>query len=414
MRLILPLLALLLTTVACGDDDTQPSQAGGDAGADLTDTGNHEEDQSEEPEDVGADTPDEPDAQEDVSPQADIAPDISDEPDMVDPPDLPDPEGCERISVTGEWTLDNATDVSIAYDSVTSPRVNGADPLVTLLFERYSPFADIGTYPLGGDGPDANFGTCAHCVYIGATNPTQAWFADRGTLITQADPYERRLDATVTDLRLIEVDLDPETRASTPVPNGRCIEVDDFTATTEVVPLDGWICPPEQFDDGQACHCGCGAWDPDCNPAVTECPPFDPDCELREELPIENCGAEQVCAFNPETFGGSCTDLCDWNQRTPCPGEATCIYDTGYSGDFCTDSLQRLDPSMIGEPCGANNYQRFCNNVDGFSQGYCGPANICRSICDSQEDCTEPGDTCRFFLFEGEGLGYCGPEPEDG
>ena len=68
---------------------------------------------------------------------------------------------------------------------------------------------------------------------------------------------------------------------------------------------------------------------------------------------------------------------------------------------------------MIGEPCQAGGlYQRFCNVVDGYSDGYCGPNNICRTICDAQEDCTQPGETCRFFLGP-EGLGYCGPEPVD-
>ena len=28
--------------------------------------------------------------------------------------------------------------------------------------------------------------------------------------------------------------------------------------------IDGWICPPEHYNNGDGCHCSCGIADPDC------------------------------------------------------------------------------------------------------------------------------------------------------
>ena len=47
--------------------------------------------------------------------------------------------------------------------------------------------------------------------------------------------------------------------------------------------------------------------------------------------------------------------------------------------------------------------------------GWCDFVNVCRAICQADDECPDPEHTCRPFVFEEGSLGYCGPEPpEDG
>lgn len=407
-------LALLLTLAACGDDKDQG------AAQDSADQGHGEDlpQDSAEGADLAPDSGPEPDqgAQPDAAPPQDMPPE-ADLPDMATAPDLdqadadPPPVECAQVQVTGDWTLDNADDVSIQYDAVISPVVNNQYALLRLLFERYAPGQDTGTFALGPQGTDENFGDCAHCVYLVGQSRGRVYFADQGSLELRQDPYSRRLDAHITGLRLIEVEVDPVTRASTPVPGGGCAQVADFTATG-LFPATGWTCAQDKYNDGQSCECTCGAPDPDCDDR-TQCPPFDPGCVTRDDLPLSDCAQGQLCTFDPELESTACTEVCDWAQRTPCPRGA-CIYSYGVTEeDTCLDSAERLVEATVGQPCGSSNYQQFCQVEDGFAMGYCGPNGVCRAVCGSDQECTEPGHTCRLFLLEG-GLGYCGPEPQDG
>lgn len=398
-----------------GNTNSGGSDAGADTGADTsggdtgpTDASEGDAEADAEGDDAGADAPDDQDVGADTPPD-DAGPDADDDAgDVGDPP-----KSCTQVSVSEDWALEGATDVSIAYRSVVAPRIQGY-PLLTLLFERYSPGPDVGVFELGV-GADGNYGTCAHCVVMQGSNIERAFFADRGTLEMFEDPYSRRLGARATGLRLVEVEVDPFTRESTPIPDGDCIEIADFEATGNY-PLQGWTCDEAQFNDGERCDCTCGAWDPDCNPGQTVCPPGVPDCELRETLPIVDCAPEQLCTFDPETFAGACTDVCDWAGRADaCTGElAVCVYDIGVGdGPTCWNSAERVSAAALGEPCSDNTiYQQVCNVVDGFAEGYCGPAGECRPLCQTDEDCPVEDETCRHFAFEGD-LGYCGPEPVD-
>lgn len=103
--------------------------------------------------------------------------------------------------------------------------------------------------------------------------------------------------------------------------------------------MAGWTCSPAYFDDGTKCHCACGTWDPDCDVPGAEigncqygqscvqpgvcvgvpsewtcddaafsdgavchcgCGAYDEDCD-HDQLPIEGCNAGEVCGSN-----GSC------------------------------------------------------------------------------------------------------------
>lgn len=398
-------------------DDAGGGGGGGDVGADLgpdvsDDAGPTD---AAEGDDTGTDAGDDAAAQDDAggdAPPDDVGEDASDgdagDGDAGDPP-----KSCMQVAASPDWALEGETDVSIAYRSVVEPRVQGY-PLLTLLFERYAPGPDVGVFDLGV-GADGDYGTCAHCVVMQGSNIERAFFADRGTLEMFEDPYSRRLGARMRGLRLVEVEVDPFTRSSTPIPGGDCIEIADFEAAGNF-PRQGWTCDEAQYNDGARCDCTCGAWDPDCNPGQTECPPGVPDCELRETLPIADCDAAQLCTFDPETFAGACTDVCDWARRADaCTGDlAVCVYDIGVGdGPTCWNSVERVSPAMLGEPCSDDTiYQQVCNVVDGFAEGYCGPAGVCRPLCQTDAECPVEGETCRHFMWEGD-LGYCGPEPVD-
>lgn len=363
-----PLLLLVALACACGDDDESI-----DAGADAR---------------VDANVPDTPS-------------------DATDAPDAP--EGC-LVTSASAWGLEIADDVSVGFRASLTPPTEG-DRLV-VLFERRSPEPDIGTFVLGPSGPDGNFGDCSHCVHIPIA-PDRAFFADRGTLVTRADPYAQIFDATLSNVRLIEVEVDPFTRASTPIEGGACVELAD-TSVTGRFPPEGWSCDDDDWADGVGCHCECGAFDPDCN-AIDDCPPFDPECMPTEPLPLVNCPEGRICGFDPITFGDRCTETCGWLARSSCSEDGTCVFDFGpETSDTCfTADDPRLDGATIGEDCLVSGLQKVCAIEGGFALGYCEPSGRCRPVCDDDAQCTEEGETCQRFVGP-DGLGFCGAPFTDG
>ena len=314
------------------------------------------------------------------------------------------------VADTTGFYVSYADDVSIEYSLPLSPSIDDQDRELSLLFERYNESVFVGTFELGG-GMDDNFGNCTHCVFVRGNSRERAYFADAGTFDSGTDPYTRVADFDLSGLRLIEVAVDPFTRESAPLAEGRCIEVADFTASG-TFPTSGWTCPTEQYLDGMECNCECGAPDPDC--FEVGCLPGDPGCTPRQAQPVVGCDPGQLCAFDPVTMGSQCTDSCDWMARTPCAA-GTCVFEFGVGdGDVCIDDGPRISDDVgLGAECPQNGLQIFCNIVAGFAEGFCGPNNVCRPICESDDDCTVDGETCRVFSGASP-LGYCGPEPVDG
>ena len=325
------------------------------------------------------------------------------EPDAVD---AAAPDACTRVTLS-DWELVLSDDVSVGYEASLNPSV-GPVMRFGLLFERRSIGPDIGTFDFG-EGDDANFGSCSHCAYAWI-DQSQAYYADRGSLVTRADPYAFALDLDLTGVRLVESTIDRATRGSTPIPDGACIEIEDVTVDLRFGP-PGWTCSVDDYNDGLACHCLCGAFDPDCGSG--ECPPFDPGCVPRDPLPIADCGAGEVCTFNPIQRSMECSATCDWENRTACE-DGTCVFSFGVGpDDTCEPPSDILDSAMFEQPCQSGGLQKVCNVVDGFALGYCDFGDVCRPVCEADDDCTAP-HTCRRFLGD-EGLGFCGgPPPADG
>lgn len=162
--------------------------------------------------------------------------------------------GIYRVATTPQVGDTMETDqVSIEiYGSTFDPALNGEDP---------------GTYDLSAVGDD-NYQTCARCILMRAdllTMNGKAYFQKSGsiTIDPSSDTVNGTLNATVTDLTLIEVEVDPDFY-TTPVDGGECFHIASITAaaTPPVVPAN-WTCTPAFYADG-GCDCGCGARDSDC------------------------------------------------------------------------------------------------------------------------------------------------------
>lgn len=90
--------------------------------------------------------------------------------------------------------------------------------------ELYSD-GSAGTFDLGA-GIDSNYSTCSHCVLIyrdiQGDVPGKVFYQSAGTLTLNQPAGAATLDFSVSGLHLVEVTLDPNTFASTPVPDGEC------------------------------------------------------------------------------------------------------------------------------------------------------------------------------------------------
>lgn len=334
-------------------------------------------------------------------------------------PDLSPPLCDTVIEVGADAELLFLDDVSVFYEVSTSPAVDTDYTSLTFLFERYSPLPDVGEFELG-QGADENFGNCAHCLYMRGPTPELAYFANGGTLITSKDPYGRQLDVNVKNLTLIPVAVDPLTRESTPIADGKCVQVKDFTIDRSFT-ASGWTCEDARYNDGENCDCECGVPDPDCN--GPSCLPGDQAClDGYTPLPVVGCEANEQCAFNPEMMDTVCQAECDWKARTSCNAGA-CLFSQRNAEemepDQCVVSTQRFVNKVVGERCvdegELNNLQLYCAvDAEGFAMGYCDAIDVCRAVCEQDSECTDPDHTCRRFVGE-TSLGYCGPAPpEDG
>jgi hypothetical protein len=111
-----------------------------------------------------------------------------------------------------------------------------AQPGLTSSLELYS--AAVGEIDLGA-GENVNYSTCSQCLKLHRAamdaNPAKDFYPDQGLLHLSTTPGADPLPVAFTNLRFIEVTIDPNTFLSTPVPGGECYE--EFS--------DGGI-----FDDG--------------------------------------------------------------------------------------------------------------------------------------------------------------------
>lgn len=182
------------------------------------------------------------------------------------------------VSAINGGASDGATGT---YRGVFTPNVGDAMATDVFAFEFYGPSFDpsldgdaSGTFDLGM-GADANYATCSRCIVMRSdllTMNGKAYFQKSGTMTVDAtsDTVNGTFNGTITDLTLIEVDIDPNDFTSTPVPNGECLHVAMISAAATPPTLPGtWACDPMFFNDG-GCDCGCAAADVDCIDGTVE------------------------------------------------------------------------------------------------------------------------------------------------
>lgn len=274
------------------------------------------------------------------------------------------------------FTIDNYDDVSVRYRARIEPEIRGRAFDLYLEFNRYADAAYVGTFPLG-EGPDASYGSCAHCVLaLYGTTFEGAYFADRGSMTFEADPFDRHLALSMTDVRLVEVTFEGSDLHTVPVPGGACIELAPYEIDQRYPPPE-WECDPERYGDGAQCDCNCG--------------PIDEDC-YDTSLPVARCMAGQACVGRLTggwTAEGVCVDRCDRDAGTPCPRGGVCVDD--FSGDLCEPDATRIDRTTpLGGTCAEG--AAFCAvDAMGFAGGYCDIWDRndarCRPRCSLDGDC---------------------------
>lgn len=281
---------------------------------------------------------------------------------------------CTPIEL-GEWALDNFDDVSIRYRALITPDVQGVPWVFYLEFNRYDT-EYTGTFPLGGDGPDANYGTCAHCVVaFYGLDFTHAFIATGGTLTLTGDPFTMMLNGTLDDVVLQEVTIEGDDLHSVPVPDGECLHLADVSLRQRFAPV-GWHCSVDAFADGETCNCACGAYDDDC---------------YNSDLPIDGCSTDQRCVGRLNSGGVDpvCVNSCSRADGDACPDAEVCFDDV--NGDLCEGDEDLIDRAVaLGEACEADAH--YCAiDDDGFVNGYCDVFvrndSICRPRCESNDEC---------------------------
>ena len=90
---------------------------------------------------------------------------------------------------------------------------------------------DTGTFVLG-TGVNSNTSTCLQCIVVsedvGDNGPAKYLFPTAGTLTIDAKTVpgvDSQLNLTWSGVTVAEVTIDPDTRVSTPVPDGECYTI---------------------------------------------------------------------------------------------------------------------------------------------------------------------------------------------
>ena len=137
---------------------------------------------------------------------------------------------------------------------------------------------------------------------------------------------------------------------------GTCGLEESCAWTGKCVP-DTWFCDSSLYADGTACHCGCGAYDP-------------------------NCDSTDI-VFGCATSGSTCSaaGICS---------DATCAADTECgAGRLCAGTYYQGDARFSGvcaTSLGGREVGELCEFGGACATGICA-GGLCRSACGTDEDC---------------------------
>ena len=231
-----------------------------------------------------------------------------------EPTDNPTDNPSEPTESTEED--DGCTGFSADWSQLTMYQSNffylGEDPVVYLeLYQNANYTVEAGTYDLASE-PNSNYETCTECVrilkdYVEAASEDESghyehiYFQKSGTLTIDGVDDNGNIKGTI-EAKLIEVTIDSETYASTPVEGGACLKIE--TATFD----SGWEEPCVPQCEGKQCGsdgCGgvCGTCKGQACSADFQCVPFDcKDIEFEDEA-FEMTGSAAYSATPITTLG---------------------------------------------------------------------------------------------------------------
>jgi hypothetical protein len=243
----------------------------------------------------------------------------------------------------------------------------------TVQFEFYSGIETslTGAIDLSA-GNQNNYSTCAACIRVIVNDttgmPVKQFFQDGGTLNLSIDPLtSEHMTGTASDVSLIEVTIDSQTFASTPVVGGTCVTLGTLALDAGPAPL-AWTCNDAAYNDGVTCDCACGAHDPDCDlPAAT----------------VTGCTAAQTCGGDD-----TCVDTCHVLSPTMGCTTGTCAFENATI-DICYTDPAAVSPVAVGGTCAAG--PTFCGVTNTIATGICdifaGDDEKCRKVCAVAGDC---------------------------
>jgi hypothetical protein len=172
---------------------------------------------------------------------------------------------------------------------------------LTYELEFYGGIEDslAGTFQLNA-GMQANYATCAICLrvfeYDNSMPPAlvKQFFQSGGSINLTEDPMvSQKLNASITDLQLVEVDVSDTDFTSTPVAGGQCLNYANNTVMHDNV-YNAWTCDHAKYNSGGSCTCQCGITDPDC---------------ANDAAALEGCGATDCNGGPCDTcFATACVD----------------------------------------------------------------------------------------------------------
>ncbi len=236
------------------------------------------------------------------------------------------------------------------------------------LNERPGRALSAGSFDLS-KAPDDDYSTCTHCVVMlrggdDVDSAIEVAFQTSGTMVIDqvTSPPGKASKGSLQGVRLVEVKIDPETSASTPVSGGECYFL--ASASWDTTVAAGTPC--ESAED-------CG--DPSsaiCEPVTRKCGAAQCDAQGLE------CAAGQMClAQGDDTAIGACYPSCKPFAAAACVGDAECVVITfDQEKGIC---LPR-GTAKEGEACNPSDVTTSC--AQGLVCAAESAGNLCRLQCD--------------------------------
>ncbi len=261
------------------------------------------------------------------------------------------------------------------------------------LYELNGP-QETGTFDLA-TAPDDNYASCDRCVLVYADinadgAPTKTFFQESGTIKIDAvdSPPGPLTVGSLTNVKLIEVTIDPDDYTSVPVANGACLVLDSLAWDT--TPVNGTPCTSAE----------------DCsNPLLQVCDVGTETCVAGQcDGDTLMCGVGETCATQADGANvGACYLSCKPFTAATCPDEYECV---NSSLDALTGVCSHVGPGATGSDCVAIDTGTACVAGDVCAQNAAGQL-VCQQQCTIFE--ADPGcpaaSECAYNGLCGDGTG---------